>query len=204
MHLLDFGACTPGGLVPVTASTGDWGLPPGSFPAYFAIAGAASASTPSPETGSGVATVWLCRPERLAGDPCTADLNGSRDGGRFDLGSACEGQYGGEVRLLLRLWDGEPRALDERRPPGASARGPCHPTSREPLQRLSRLRPDLPPGHRYGAAYGGLAASAPATAIAYASIRAAFEDLPRRSNNDGRPFVLIGHSQGAGMIAIRN
>ena len=96
-------------------------------------------------------------------------------------------------RLLLPLPDPERPAGAEREP----RQGPADPAGRGPagsdvLDRVRRVRADVPAGdpEREQISYN------PQVETAYQSAKAAFRDY-LKNYNDGRGFIMLGHSQGS-------
>ena len=106
-------------------------------------------------------------------------------------------------RLLLRLSDGQPRPRHEQRPHARRRRGEGG--GRQPVRALRRRLPDVradlsPDDRRRGRRRRRRRRlSRPPIAIAYGDVRAAWREYLAK-HNKGRPFVLIGHSQGSLML----
>jgi hypothetical protein len=162
-----------------------------------ASASAASAASPPSST----ATVWLCRPG-LPGDPCTASLATtvvSATGARSTTSAtparssrfACFYAYGTvstepSTNADLRRGDEEVESARVQASPFSPLCRIWAPIYRQVTVAGLRAHPDLDVGPA-------------ATATAYDSIRAGFEDfLAHRAR--GRPFVVVGDSQGAAML----
>ncbi len=158
-------------------------------------AGAATAQ-PSPDASG---TVWLCRPGQ-APDPCTADLDAtvvSASGtitaqpARPAIGSPFDCFY---VYPTVSTQPGSNADLRVQRPEVAAAIAQA--------SRFSQVCSVWAPVYRQRTVASlarDLGADPRADAVAYASVLSAWRDYMAH-DNDGRPFVLIGHSQGAAML----
>ncbi|MGO8863485.1 MAG: DUF3089 domain-containing protein [Acidimicrobiales bacterium] len=170
--------------------------------AILAVAGSvgqAGSSVAAERASAPSGTVWLCRPGQ-AGDPCAADLN------------ATEVTSGGSTQV-------------EDATPAASTKFDCfyvYPTvSNAPADnttlvvhsgeigaavaqasRFSQVCRVWAPMYRQRTATSearGLGSDPAADRVAYDSLLSGWEDYIAH-DNDGRPIVFIGHSQGAAML----
>ena len=101
------------------------------------------------------------------------------------------------VRLLLRVSDGLDRARNQRRPRRSSPL-----SGRRRSSRRHGSRSSAPSGLRCTARSRWRAlghAGTAALAIAYTSLLSAWKDYLAH-DNDGRPIIFIGHSQGSAML----
>jgi len=144
------------------------------------------------------ATVWLCRPGS-AGDPCTASLRTtviSGSGGRTTRTATPAASSPYDCFYVYPTVSGESTSNADLRIQAAERSVAIAQASRfstvcrvwAPMYRQVTLASLLSP-----------TAEASALGVAYASLLAAWRDYIAH-DNDGRPFVLIGHSQGAAML----
>ncbi len=155
--------------------------------------GAASPSSSAPAS----ATVWLCRPG-LADDPCTADRDATSvaaDGTRTVESSHPTGEPPIDCFYVYPTVSKQP---------GPNATLAIDPEERQvaftQASRFSRACRVFAPMYRQLtlSALGGKA-TAENRAIAYGDVQSAWDDYLAHDNH-GRGVVLIGHSQGAGML----
>jgi len=159
----------------------------------------AGAAVPPPATPDAAGTVWLCRPG-LANDPCTADLDTTvvEGDGRVHVQASSPAvnspydcfyvyptvskQQGANANLRIQPAEiGAAVAQASRFSPVCSVWAPIY------RQRTTASLEQ------------GLGANPAADAVSYASVLSAWRDYLAH-DNDGRPIVFIGHSQGAAML----
>ena len=174
-------------------------------PAGLGTTSAAARTTTHPALAASDATgtVWLCRPEAL-GDPCTSSLT-----------TTVVQSSGATSEVTTKVDSGSkfdcfyvyPTVSTER---SVNANLTVQPTevtkAIAQASRFSTVCRVWAPMYRQVtqaelSASPGLNVPAAATAVAYKSIRAAFEDYLAHDNH-GRPLVFIGHSQGAVMLIL--
>ncbi len=143
-------------------------------------------------------TLWLCKPG-LPDNPCEGGLDATVIAtGRQRAGAAVHARGRPGRRLLLRLSD----RLGGRPGISAPAEGDRCGGARGPrpggaiLADLPGVRPDVPADHPQGPGQRRAHRSRRPRARAYSDVLSAFNDY-LNTENDGRPIVLIGHSQGS-------
>jgi hypothetical protein len=159
--------------------------------------GSGAAAAARPEAVARDSTVWLCRPG-LADNPCTADRTAT----------AVDGDGDGRTEKARRA---KSRPIDcfyvyptVSAQPTINANLNIDPiqidVAKAQASRFSQVCRVYAPIYRQLtlSAIGG-GATAEAAAIAYGDVRKAWRDYLRHYNR-GRGVVLIGHSQGAGML----
>jgi hypothetical protein len=147
-------------------------------------------------------TVWLCRPE-LKGDPCAGDLAVTEVGPSGRADGVLAGTTGAAPAAMKKAdcfyvyptvspQTGENASL--------AVEGSELEVARLQAAQFSRDCNVWAPMYRQVTLHGltNLADAKSGTAIAFSSVLAGFEDYLHHFN-DGRPIVLIGHSQGASM-----
>jgi hypothetical protein len=140
-------------------------------------------------------TVWLCRPG-LAVDPCNASLSTTVFTSYGGTGKVTAPKRGKRAVDCFYVY---PTVSDQKTPNATLARDPE--IRAIATYQASRFRQDCrvwAPMYKQVTLVGILGGSVPAnaSAIAYTSAKAAFDDYIKHDNH-GRGFVLIGHSQGS-------
>jgi Protein of unknown function (DUF3089) len=171
----------------------------------FAVAGAAGAGAsgappapaPVPQTDA-AGTVWLCRPG-LANNPCGGDLDSTTvtaTNARSVHHAAATGRPRFDCFYLYPTASNEPTINSDLTVQPAET---TNATSQ--AARFSQICDVWAPMYRQitvHALMGGQATSAN-WAVAYASVLSAWNDFVANDDN-GRPIILIGHSQGTVML----
>lgn len=171
--------------------------------------GSAASTTRPPATGApttggtgrtdAAGTVWLCRPG-LADDPCAGNLNATAvlgDGSTRAVAARVATRPAADCFYVYPTVSTEP---------GDNANltvQPAETTAAEAqAARFSSVCAVWAPMYRQrteSSLAKGLGADPAADAVAYASVLSAWKDYLAH-DNDGRPVVFIGHSQGAAML----
>lgn len=175
----------------------------GALVAVPSVAAAASLGTagqpivqPAPDPHG---TVWLCRPGQTP-DPCTVNLNARvvAASGRSTLQPASPA-----VAPAFDCFYVYPTVSTQRT---ANANLRVQPgevgVAVAQAARFSQVCSVWAPMYRQRTAASeaaGLGSDPRADAVAYASVLSAWRDY-LANDNDGRPFILLGHSQGAAML----
>lgn len=172
-----------------------------------ALPGATAPAAAAGSGGSSSGTVWLCRPG-AADDPCTASL---RTTVVTATGSTSVSQPKPAAESPFDCFYVYPTVSTEKRTNANLRVQPAEITTAEaqaspfsqvcrvwaPMYRqvtLAGLSAQLAPGGPAGAAKA-------ARTVAYDSLRSAFLDYLAH-DNDGRPIVFLGHSQGAAILIL--
>ena len=144
-------------------------------------------------------TVWLCRPGQ-ADDPCTADLNTTEvtaNGSTKveDVAPAASTEFD-----CFYVYPTVSNGVGEQRQPGR----PCGRDRAAVAQasRFSQVCRVWAPMYRQRTSTSeaqGLGSDPAADQVAYESLLSGWEDYLAH-DNDGRPIIFIGHSQGAAML----
>ena len=162
-----------------------------------ALAGCGASSRPAART-AGSQTVWLCRPG-LAGNPCASSLAATAvepDGSR----RAQPARPGPRARFdCFYVYP----TVSDQKTPNANLRvePPEVATAVEQASRFSQVCRVWAPMYRQQTVAGLLDITGyrRASNVAFKSLLAGWRDYLSR-HNGGRPFILIGHSQGAAML----
>ena len=166
---------------------------------------ARSAQTAKNDYGDG--KTWLCRPGR-AGRVRRRSDDDDRRGGRHADARGVEGEPERADRLLLRLPDGVDRSRRQQRHERRARRERRRPRAAGALRvAVPRLRAALPPGDADRAARRRRpAARSPSIARSATTTCSTAWNHYLQHDNNGRGVVLIGHSQGSGVLTqlIRN
>lgn len=163
----------------------------------FAVVFVAACGSSAPSRRS-TGTVWLCRPGRRP-DPCTSDLtatvvpaHGPRNVQHMPAGSPSFDCFYIYPTVSTESGDN----ADLRVQPAERAAAVAQASRFAPLCRvwapMYRQRTEA-------SLLKGLGSDPAADRIAYASVLAAWRDYLAH-DNDGRPVIFIGHSQGAAML----
>jgi hypothetical protein len=162
-------------------------------------AGLAAATPGAPAAVAPSATVWLCRPGQ-APDPCTANLAATVVGADGSRTVQTETPSTTSPFDCFYVYPTVSRAPGPNAPlrtvPAAAAAAVAQASRFSPLCRI------WAPVYRQrtiGSLALGLGAAPAADAVAFASLKAAFDDYLAH-DNDGRPIIFLGHSQGAAML----
>ena len=148
--------------------------------------------------GAGQPSTWLCRPG-LTSDPCASSLAATavNAAGKPSLVNASPARTSAfDCFYVYPTVSGESSTNADLRIQAAETD-----VAQEQASRFAQVCQVYAPIYRQVTLAGllaGAAVKAGPVAIAYNSIAAAFEDFLAHYS-DGRPFVLIGHSQGAAM-----
>lgn len=160
--------------------------------------GTASRSPSSPGS-SDSGTVWLCRPG-LADDPCAGNLDltvVAADGSRSEQHAVVARRSAFDCFYVY------PTVSTQRADNSNLVVKPAEVAAAEAqAAQFSRVCQVWAPMYRQrteSSLAKGLGADAAADAVAYASLLNGWQDYLTH-HNDGRPVVLIGHSQGAAML----
>ncbi|HEV8065283.1 MAG TPA: DUF3089 domain-containing protein [Acidimicrobiales bacterium] len=174
------------------------GTPTSGKPTTTTLSTAGTSVPPSPTRLTGSQPVWLCRPG-LAGDPCTQSIDYTSVPARgastvhdvtlagdpkvdcFYVYPTVSGEKGANANLAI-----QPAETGTARDQASPFSADCNvwaPMYRQVTLQALNNAPELLKG----------------TPIAFASLLSAWKDY-LANDNKGRPFVLIGHSQGAAMI----
>ena len=153
--------------------------------------------TPSGTSGS---TVWLCRPGAPP-DPCAGDLTSTveeADGSTSTQSLLFAGRAPVDCFYVYPTVSAEPTANADLVIQAAEIA-----TARAQVSRFSQVCRVWAPMYRQQTAADldrtGLSGDQAAAAVAYASVLSAWRDYLAH-DNDGRPVVFIGHSQGAAIL----
>jgi len=160
----------------------------------LALAGTSVASSSSP------GTVWLCRPGQ-ADDPCTSSLATTviaASGARSIVNATPSGTTQFDCFYIY------PTVSTEIGPNAdLQVQSSERLAAQEQASRFSTLCRVWAPMYRQETLVAllssGVAATVKAEGVAYASLLAAWQDYLAH-DNDGRPIIFIGHSQGAAML----
>jgi Protein of unknown function (DUF3089) len=149
---------------------------------------------------SSSSTVWLCRPGQ-APDPCTANLTATVVPARGARSVTTATPSSGSPFDCFYVY---PTVVNKARGSNAPLRSTPALAAAAIAQasRFSPLCQVWAPVYRQrtnASLAKGLGADPAADAVAFASVMAAFDDY-LANDNDGRPIVFLGHSQGAAML----
>jgi hypothetical protein len=150
-------------------------------------------------TSTGTATVWLCRPG-AATDPCAGTLDWTTvtsSGARTTHHEAPAADPPVDCFYVYPTVSTEPGDNADLRIQPAETDVAVEQASR--FSSVCRVWAPMYRQHTLSALTGVLRGNAGPDEIAYASVVAAWQDYLAH-DNDGRPVVLIGHSQGATML----
>jgi hypothetical protein len=161
------------------------------------------AAGPSPAVAQASSTVWLCRPG-LSRDPCTRSLAATAvtaAGGRSKISASPPSSSPFDCFYVYPTVSPEPGPNSDLSVGSAEIDAAIGQASR-----FSQVCRVYAPIYRqvtlpYLVTHLGAGFSPAATMTAYDSIRSGFEDFVRHAGG-GRPFVVIGHSQGAAMLIL--
>jgi hypothetical protein len=145
-------------------------------------------------------TTWLCRPG-LAGDPCAGDLGLTAIGqGGSRKVEPAEAGSGARLHPVDCVYVYPTVSAERGENADLAVQASEIGAAKLQAAQFSRVCNVWAPMYRQVTLSGltNLAEAASGTRTAFHSILAGFEDYLHHYN-DGRPFVLIGHSQGAGM-----
>ena len=164
--------------------------------------GSSTASTPAPATPSGAAsgrTVWLCRPGEVP-DPCTGSLATTvvpATGPRTVAPQGVAGASEFDCFYVYPTVSTEPTAnadLTIQAPEIAAAASQA-----APFSPVCRVYTPMYRQRTVASLSRGLGDDPGADQVAYSSLLAGWTTYLAH-DNDGRPVVFIGHSQGAAML----
>lgn len=165
----------------------------------FVFSACGSPARRPPAASAGTATVWLCRPGASA-DPCAASLDWttvSSSGARTTHHAAPAVDPAVDCFYVYPTVSNEPGDNADLRVQPAETDVAVEQASR--FSSVCRVWAPMYRQHTLSALTGVLRGNEGPDDIAYASVLAAWRDYLAH-DNDGRPVVFIGHSQGATML----
>ena len=177
------------------ACTASSGTPPAASPA---TAPAASPGTPRAQGSSSGSVLWLCRPG-MAGDPCTVSPGATSVGpsghrAAVPASDAADPPFNCFYVYPTVVGGSELNAPLEVQPV-------IRQTAIEQASQFSRACQVWAPVYRQATLRGVVASALPGSAVAttaYDSILPAWREFLAR--DDGKPIIVIGHSQGASIL----
>ena len=166
--------------------------------------GGSGATTTGPATttaaGSGTAaTVWLCRPG-VPPDPCAADRNATvvaANGARAPQAAPSAAPARFDCFYVYPTVSTEQTTNADLTLQPAEVNAAILQVSR--FSSVCNVWAPMYRQRTVSSLFSGLGSAPAADAVAYESVLAAWRDYLAH-DNDGRPFILIGHSQGAAML----
>ncbi|HEY1650408.1 MAG TPA: DUF3089 domain-containing protein [Acidimicrobiales bacterium] len=159
-------------------------------------ASSGSSSSPSSEGGS---TVWLCRPG-AANDPCTAPLAATvvpAAGARTTQRAPDDAASKFDCFYVYPTVSSEKSANANLKVQPAEVAAAVAQASR--FSQVCRVWAPMYRQRTAASLASGLGANPNADAVAYESLLSAWKDYLAH-DNDGRPIIFIGHSQGSAML----
>ena len=177
---------------PATTSSTSTSTPTSSSSSTSASTSSTSSTTPS-------STVWLCRPG-AADDPCTASLDATVVPGTGPRTTVHPADASDPPADCFYVY---PTVSNQR---GANATLRIQPaevavavSQASPFSQVCRVWAPMYRQRTEASLARGLGSDPAASTVAYESLLSAWDDYLAH-DNDGRPVVFIGHSQGAAML----
>lgn len=167
------------------------------------VVGGASASAQTPSTARGsttAATVWLCRPG-LASDPCSVSLSTTALAASGSTSLVRETTVGASSKFdCFYVYPTVSKELSTNADLSVGkAEIAVAEAQAAPFSQVCRVWAPIYRQRTLISLLAGLGSDPQANVVAYDSVLSAWQDYLAH-DNDGRPFVLIGHSQGAAML----
>jgi Protein of unknown function (DUF3089) len=163
------------------------------------LSGCGGGSSPGPKVASATGTVWLCRPGQ-ASDPCAASLQATvvpaRGARTVQSPSSGQGQSV-DCFYVYPTVSGQTTANANLTVQATEVGAAISQASR--FSQVCRVWAPMYRQRTETSLAEGLGADPHADNVAYESLLAAWDDY-LKNDNDGRPIVFIGHSQGAAVL----